>query len=207
MARLAFYIDGFNMYHALDGLAQAHLKWMSAQKLAESFMAEGDQLTKVYFFTAVLTWEREKQARHKEYIAALRATGCEVIESNFAKVRKHCRPMNRYCQRHEEKQTDVAIATTLIEDGLADLYDTAYLVTADSDQIPTAKAFRRLFPQKRLILATPPGRDGEARELGDHAHAVKPIKEGRLRGCTLPYEVTDTHGRVVARVPAPYRRP
>lgn len=207
MARIALYIDGFNLYHSLEKMNKPHLKWVNHWRVGQSYLSPGDTLEKVVFFTAVLTWERAKQARHKLYIEALRAVGCVVVESRFARIRKYCRPMKQYCSRHEEKQTDVAIATAILRDGVGDLYDTAILVTADSDQIPAVDAFKAMFPHKRIILAAPPGHDTEARELGKMVHERKPLTEGRLRGCLLPHEVRDGRGVVRAIRPTSYLPP
>lgn len=156
------------------------------------------------FFTAVPTWDHVKSKRHRNYIDALTARGVKVIESRFRKMKKHCAAMDRYCSRHEEKQTDVAIAVTLMSDAINGHFTRAVLVTADSDQVPLAIAFRDLFPHLRLTLATPPERGGEARELGQMIPDRTPITAGRLRGCLLPRDVFDAEGRKVATQPASY---
>jgi hypothetical protein len=114
--RVGVYIDGFNLYHAIVDLNVSKLKWLNMDALARTFLGEDDELVHVTFFTAVLTWEMEKQQRHKNYIVAQKASGVRVIESNFKKVTKHCRTMDRYCKRHEEKQTDVAFAMAAYSD-------------------------------------------------------------------------------------------
>lgn len=207
MARIALYIDGFNLYHSLEKMNKPHLKWVNHWTLGKSLLSPGDTLERVVFFTAVLTWERAKQERHKVYIEALKAVGCVVVESRFARIRKYCRVMKQYCARHEEKQTDVGIATAILRDGVNDLYDTAVLVTADSDQIPTVEAFKAMFPDKRIILAAPPGHSTEARELGKLVHDRKPLTEGRLRGCLLPHAVKDGSGKIRAIRPTSYLPP
>lgn len=206
MARAAFYIDGFNLYHALERLGKPHLKWLSHKALAASYLRDGDTLELVKFYTAVLTWERQKQERHKLYIAALKASGCEVVESRFARVTKHCRAMQRNCARHEEKQTDVAIATDILADAMEDRFDTAYLVTADSDQVPTLKTFRRLFPKKRIVQISPPGTETGARELGSYAHSRLDMTEGRLRANRLPDKI-QVGPRAFITMPGHYRAP
>jgi uncharacterized LabA/DUF88 family protein len=204
MSRVSLYIDGFNLYHAIDSLNQPRLKWLNLCDLGRSFLAPGDNVADIIFYTAVLTWNREKQARHRNYITALKAIGCVVSESRFAKVKKHCRAFDRYCDRHEEKQTDVAIATDILVHGLEDRYDTCILATADSDQVPTVKSFRKLFPHKRIILAAPPGHETQSRELGDLVHERRPLTVGRLRGCLLPVQVKNAQGKVVVQMPHLY---
>lgn len=204
MAKVSVYIDGFNLYHSIDESGRNDLKWISHKALAESFLAKGDELVRVVFFTAVLTWDHEKQKRHRNFIAAQKALGVEVIESNFKKATRHCKVMNRNCKRHEEKQTDVAIAVNMLEDALADACQRQVLISADSDQVPLFKKIREKKPLMELVLAAPPGRETEARELGALATKRSPLTFGRLATCRLPRNVHDANGNVVARMPALY---
>ena len=80
------YIDGFNLYHAIDSLGDQRLKWLSLRTLSFSFIKPHEVLNHVRYFTAVLTWDKVKQQRHKNYIRAQKAIGVDVIESNFRKL-------------------------------------------------------------------------------------------------------------------------
>jgi uncharacterized LabA/DUF88 family protein len=167
-------------------------------------MKPGERLNRVAFFTAVLTWDKEKQDRHKNYIKALEACGVEVVKSNFRRTKKHCRVMNRYCTRFEEKQTDVAIATMVISDAVRNDCSRVILITADSDQIPLVEALKELCPHVLVTLAAPPERGGEARALGELVDERRPITVERLRACFLPRTVTDDTGKTIAIRPALY---
>lgn len=202
--KLCVYIDGFNLYHAVDELKDNRLKWLNFYSLAKSFERPGEILNSVYFFTAILTWNHEKQQRHKNFIAAQQALGVQVIEANFKKVSKFCHPQNRFCKNHEEKQTDVAIAVTLLEDAFKDDVDRAILITADSDQIPLVRSMKRLFPNKRITLSAPPGRAHMARELGAVVDDRKPLNIGRLHAHRMPRDIYDRRGNKVATMPALY---
>lgn len=204
--RVNVYIDGFNLYHAIVALGDHKLKWINLKELGKSFLRPGETLNRVIFFTAVLTWDMQKQQRHKNYIRAQHAVGVEVVQSNFRKMSRHCRVMDRYCARHEEKQTDVAIAVSLLGDGVRDDYQRAILITADSDQVPLVKQAISMFPGKIITLAAPPERGGEARELGSLLPAKErtPISSARLRACALPRNVYDAGGKLVATMPALY---
>ncbi|HEX6374297.1 MAG TPA: NYN domain-containing protein [Allosphingosinicella sp.] len=202
--KICVYVDGFNLYHAVDELKDNRLKWLNFYSLAKSFEKPGEKLNKVYFFTAVLTWNYDKQQRHRNFIAAQEALGVRVIEANFKKVSKFCHPMNRFCKNHEEKQTDVAIAVTLLEDAMRDEFDRAILVTADSDQMPLVTSVKRLFPDKWITLSAPPGRAHMARELGAVVHDRKPLSVGRLHAHRMPRDIYDQNGNKVASMPALY---
>jgi uncharacterized LabA/DUF88 family protein len=202
--RTSIFVDGFNLYHAIAAQKELELKWLSLNELGRSLLRPNEILVRVVFFTAVLTWDREKQQRHKNYIKAQKAYGVEVIESNFRKISRYCAIMNRNCHRHEEKQTDVAIAVTVLSAAMRDEFDRAILVTADSDQVPLVKELRRSFPTKIITLAAPPSRGGEARELGSAVSDRTPLTVERLRACRLPRNVLDSTGKTVATMPALY---
>jgi hypothetical protein len=48
--------------------------------------------------------------------------------------------------------TQKYIATNLICDALDDKFDTALLITADSDLVPAIEAVKKLKPQKRITV-------------------------------------------------------
>ena len=41
MATVSFYVDGFNLYHAINGLHRPQLKWLNLRELAISFLEKG----------------------------------------------------------------------------------------------------------------------------------------------------------------------
>jgi uncharacterized LabA/DUF88 family protein len=201
--KVRVYIDGFNVYHAIGEMENPSLKWLNHWKLAESLLRPQEVLDEVHFFTAVLTWNADKQKRHVNYIKALKAVGVTVHQANFKKSRKHCREFDRYCNFHEEKQTDVAIAVKLVADALSGDVSRQILMTADSDQIPAAKLVSGL-PDVKLSLVFPPGRAKEARDLGNIITDRIELTAGRLGTAQLPRTVHDAQGKAVAFRPAIY---
>jgi len=204
MNRVRVYIDGFNLYHAIDKLGQPALKWLNIWKLCEQHLRQGEALDRVNFFTAIWPYEQTKQRRHKNYLNALRATGVTVHEGNFKKANRHCYQQDQYCPFREEKQTDVAIAIEMVRDAIAGEAQRLILVTADSDQVPTAKLLATM-PGIAVTLIFPPGRAGEARDLGNHITDRKELTVGQLLTCPLPRTVCDRAGNPVAHMPALYQ--
>ncbi len=47
--RVACYIDGFNLYHAIAALADPLLKWTDLRALAHSYLRDDDVLVRVVF--------------------------------------------------------------------------------------------------------------------------------------------------------------
>ena len=70
MLNVIVYIDGFNLYHAIADLGIQRLKWINLWDLSKSFLREGESLSAVNFYTAVLNWDPEKQKRHQNFIKA-----------------------------------------------------------------------------------------------------------------------------------------
>lgn len=204
MARTFFYVDGFNLYHAINKLGDNRLKWLCLSTLARSFLEKQDTLESVVYFTAVMVWNKDKAQRHREYINALRATGVDVIESKFQTRTKFCNKYSRYCNFKEEKQTDVALALRVAFDVRALSAERVILVTADSDQVPLIDAIRDIDPTCRITIAAPPGRRRNARQLCDLADDHREISAGTLGTCLLPRNVSDDAGKKVAICPASY---
>ena len=91
MRRVIVYVDGFNLYHALDELGDDSLKWLCLRRLAESLIGEHEQLKQVKYFSAYATWMPDAYARHRAYIAALQAEGVKFITGKFKKKYLRCR--------------------------------------------------------------------------------------------------------------------
>jgi len=203
MTLVRVYVDGFNVYHAIEKLGDNRLKWLNYHQLSNSLLRGGETLDAVNFFTAVWKFETRKQKRHQNYIAAQEAYGVRVHKGEFAKPKRWCERHERYCAFREEKQTDVGIAVQMLLDASDGKQQRMILITADSDQIPTAKALAAM-PHISLTLAFPPGRENEARELGDLIPDRFELKPQRLLPHQLPRSVV-VGGRTVATMPSVYR--
>lgn len=127
----ACYIDGFNLYHAIDSLKNERLKWLNLRALAQTMLRPSEYLTHVVYFTAYMNWEPEKHKRHRLYIDALKSVEVECIASNFNKTTKFCKGSQGYCNFKEEKKTDVGIATRILSDCFSGDVDRVILLTAD----------------------------------------------------------------------------
>lgn len=202
--RTACYIDGFNLYHAIEALNQPALKWADLSSLAQSYMREGDVLVRTVFFTALNTWDAPKRSRHVNYISALEAYGVEVSRSKFDKVQKYCHAHQRYCKLREEKQTDVALGVTMLSDCMKLGIQRIILLTADSDQIPAVKAVKEHFAETVIFMVAPPKRLKIARELGAACDGIAELSAARLRQHLLPNEIRDGSGHLIASRPASY---
>jgi hypothetical protein len=154
------YVDGFNLYHAILKFEEPHLKWLNLRKLGESIIdATSDTLGPVTYCTAYYPGDSQKKWRHDEYMAALRVVNVEPIMGHYIHEPWECDHCDHTWEKATEKASDVNLALHLFNDARLDRFQTAYLVTADSDQAATAKMFRNCFPEKRFITVSPPGRN------------------------------------------------
>lgn len=211
--RVAFYVDGFNLYHALDSLNKPHLKWLNLAKLAQLLTKVRDQkVVKIVYCSAFAvhftnTPLHDKVNRHRAYCKALEAKQVICSMGKFAK-RDMSFASSHYkarWKRREEKQTDVRIAISILEDAYEDIYDAAYVVSGDSDLVPCFERVRERFPAKRIITVAPPSRKHND-ELLALAHGNLSIKTSQLEKALFG-RVVVSHGITVARRPNSYKPP
>jgi hypothetical protein len=89
--RVSVYIDGFNLYHALDDLGESHLKWLDLWALSETLIRKNEAVTTVKYFSAYATWMPASYRRHQRYVAALQAQGVQFIEGRFKEKPMQCK--------------------------------------------------------------------------------------------------------------------
>jgi len=86
MNRIAFFIDGFNLFHALDNNHLYHkYKWLDLNKLSNCFVTKKDKIENIYYFTALATWSQSKMKKHKTYLKALELKNIKTIYGEFRK--------------------------------------------------------------------------------------------------------------------------
>jgi NYN domain-containing protein len=165
MPKIVTFVDGFNLYHALDyfeGDADHHkfrkYKWLNLKKLSGMFVFGKDTLEGVLYFTTLATWDAGKTARHRLYIRALENEGVRTIYGEFKRKQKHCHICGGHFWSKEEKQTDINIALALFQYALVDRYDKAIIISGDTDLLAAVKHVRRVFPGKEIGVVIPIGR-------------------------------------------------
>lgn len=123
MNRVAVFVDGFNLYHALNENPAYHkYKWLNLEKFSRCFLTQNDTLVEIFYFTSYVTW------------------------------------------------------------------DTALIVSGDSDLIPAIEAVKKTFPTKQVGIAIPVGRRAE--ELKKVTDFHKKVKQIHLQTCQFDDIVT-----------------
>jgi uncharacterized LabA/DUF88 family protein len=93
----------------------------------------------------------------------------------------------KHYQAHEEKKTDINIAITLLADGVADKFDTALILSGDSDLAPVTTKLKQFCPGKKIGIIVPKGQS--AMHLKLHADFFKTIQTRDLKKSLLPEQV------------------
>ncbi len=193
-------MDGFNLYHALNALKDNRLKWLDLWSLSQSLIRDYQTLEAVKYFSAYATWMPDRMKRHRIYVAALEAQGATPVLGRFKKKFVHCQAQCRQQYvTHEEKETDVNIGVHLMADALRDRFDTALVISADTDIAAAISHTLSEAPEKKILVVAPPGRFGRAR-------AMKPafeITKGKIRNNLLPNTIELSDGTIISK-PAQY---
>lgn len=213
--RVIAYIDGFNLYFGLRESGLRRCYWLNLRVLAESLLRPGQVLVATKYFTARIAGSRsgdtpdrrrfadQKRKRQSDFLEALDTLeDFQRYEGHFLGKDIRCRRCQASWRTHEEKMTDVQIATEMLDDAFDGRFDMALVLSADSDLVPPIRAIRRRFPAKRIVVCFPPDRSSV--ELKKAANASLTIPVDKLDAAQFPDEVTKADGFVLRR-PAHWR--
>ncbi len=195
--RAAFYIDGFNLYHAVDAYQRPYLKWLNLKALGRAIAPKSEVLKRVVWCSAFRPQSKTKLKRHEDYMKALQAQGVVCRMGHFVHAMDKCNACNHTWQLSVEKQGDVNLALSIAADAEDDLFDVCYLITADGDHAATARYLKERFPKKKLVLVTPPGRHHN-RHIERFADACVEIEVRHLEAALLP-QMTKYKKRLLQR--------
>ena len=203
MDRVITYIDGFNLYFGLKSSRLQRYYWLDLQLLSKNLLKPYQQLTYTKYFTSRIANPPDKRTRQNTYLEALATL--PDFSTTYGKY-QHNNHTCPNCGNVEiipsEKMTDVNIAVELLGDAYEDKFDTALLISADSDLITPIEKVRQLFPKKRVISVFPPNR--ASKEITKVATAFFQLGRGVIANSLFPAEVTKADGYVL-KCPAKWR--
>lgn len=203
MKRVIAYIDGFNLYYGLRSKGWRWFYWLNVQEMARRILKPDQMLIITKYFTSIVNHPPDKHRRQAVYLEALSTLeGLEVYYGHYLSDMVTCRRCGHTHQTYHEKMTDVNIAVELMADAFQDRFDVALLVSADSDLVAPIQTVQRLFDQKRIVVAFPPGRSSNA--LKQAAYAYTFVGRNVLSRSVFPDQVTKPDGFVLQR-PATWR--
>jgi hypothetical protein len=211
------YVDGFNLYYGAFGRERAWsssgYKWLDLAALAAHVWPALAPVARVRYFTALVKsppTDAHMAVRQQTYLRALRAVGVDVHLGTFKLRRKNVKlsglppkvppytgnivlSAEAQVGKYDEKGSDVNLATYLIRDAAKGEYDTAIVVSNDSDLVEPLRVARSDFgahvvlinPQKRAVA-----------ELVRAAGGVRDLSLATLVPSQLPPQLADPNGSI-----------
>jgi uncharacterized LabA/DUF88 family protein len=202
--RVACFIDGFNLYHAIHRLKKPHLKWVNLWSLASVFIRPKSQrLENVYYFSAYADWLPDARQRHLRYVRALTAANVTPIMGKFKQKDRKCSKCKYTWLSHEEKETDVNIALNMLNLAYKNQYDRALLISNDSDLAPAICMVRANFPYKQITTVVPPLYK-HSNELIKASSDKAKITIAHLERCLMPENIVDAGRNLIVTCPSEY---
>jgi uncharacterized LabA/DUF88 family protein len=198
MSKTNVYVDGFNLYYG--AVRNTPYRWLDLSTLCHH-MLRGDTIQSIKYFTAIVSgrlYDPQQPQRQQMYLRALRTLpNVSIIFGHF--LTHSCRmvltgsnPAQRvWVDKTEEKGSDVNIAAHLLFDGFRKLFDTAVLITNDSDLIEPVRIVRQ---ELKLNIGILNPHQHHSRVLKSQATFMKRIRQSDLAACQFPSPLKDKHG-------------
>lgn len=200
MTRVISYIDGFNLYFGLRAKGWRKYYWLDLAAMSRALIKPGQKLVHTHYFTARIRDRDYGQSAKRQtlWLDALATRGDITCHfGHYLPKEQKCRICGATWILHEEKMTDVNIATQMLIDAYENRFDLALIVSGDSDLATPVRRIRERFQDKRLIVAFPPARRSAALKKAAHGHLV--IGADKLRQNLLPDKITTPSGYVIQR--------
>jgi uncharacterized LabA/DUF88 family protein len=199
--RVNAYIDGFNLYFGLRQSGWRKYYWLDLPALVTSLLKPDQQLVATHYFTARIKTNGHNAAdakRQSDYIDAL-ATRPNLTThfGQYLQKTRQCKQCGATWPDYEEKMTDVNIAVQLLSDAFDNSFDTAIIVSGDSDLTTPIQRVRQRFPGKRIVVAFPPNR--HSAQLKQVAHGHLTVGEDKLKRSQLSDPVITASGYALQR--------
>ena len=195
------YVDGFNLYYG--AVKSTPYKWLDVSKLCNLLLPTSN-IVKIKYFTARISSRPDdpsKPTRQQIYLRALQTIpNLEILFGSFltknvslplaASTPKNMRFATVI--RTEEKGSDVNLAVHMVNDGYKGSFDSAVMVTNDSDLVEAIRIVRNELGKSVGILNP---QKYPSRILIRHASFIKQIRSGALKASQFPQTLSDSKGK------------
>lgn len=199
--RTYVYVDGFNLYYG--ALRKTKYKWLDLNAMCEALL-KGNQIIRIKYFTAKIIprpGDPQQATRQQFYIRALQTLPMVEIyyghflshPSTMPEADANGKPNGRFVKviKTEEKGSDVNISSHLLTDAFDNVFDTAAVVSNDSDLVTPIGMVRGRF-NKRVGIINPHKKPSLA--LKQQADFIRKVREGVLQSSQFPQTLTDAQG-------------
>ncbi|MEO7862211.1 MAG: NYN domain-containing protein [Nitrospirales bacterium] len=198
MPKTNIYIDGFNLYYGK--LKRTPYKWLDVAKLCQAMLPQ-DTIQSIKFFTAHVSarpHDRHLPVRQQIYFRALKTIpNLTIVYGHFlthsvSMILTDSNPIKRvWVDKTEEKGSDVNLTSHLLHDGFKGLFDTAVIISNDSDLAEPVKIVRQALNLQVGILNP---HETHSKTLQQYASFVKRIRQSHLIASQFPNPMTDQKG-------------
>ena len=204
--RVAVYVDGFNLYYR--GLKGTKFKWLDLGALSREFLRDDEDLVSIKYFTADVSprsGDPTAPSRQEAYLRALRTIPCLSIYKGRFLPKTKTRPLvedpGRFVEVHdtEEKGSDVNLATHLVHDAHRGVFDTALVVSQDTDLCEPMRIVNQELGKTLGVIwleASAPGK--RHRRVSNF---IKHANPSLLRRAQIPDVVIGRGGRKISKLP------
>jgi uncharacterized LabA/DUF88 family protein len=178
-------------------------KWLDFRKVGQALLQPGDTLGEIYYCTADVIsppHDPDQSARQQTYLNALVAhSQVTIIKGQFQVRTKKGVPVDRLnhgglpieVSTHEEKGTDVNIATLLLRDAFLHACDSAIVISNDSD---LALAIETAVQVAGIPVQVISPHLGVTYRLKQAATSNDVLRPRIITACLLPNPVIDITG-------------
>ena len=179
--KVIVYVDGFNFYY---GLKKDH-RWLDVIKFFEKFIKPDQELVCVKYFSARPN-NTDKALRQNAFFQANKDNPkFRLILGKYLRKTITCFNCGYLIQTYEEKESDVRIATQIVNDANNHLCDIAVVVSADSDMIPAIEL--ALQAGTKVFVFFPPFHHSNSLSNISTSRVINLERyESRFRQCLLP---------------------
>ena len=202
--KVIVYVDGFNFYYGLKAISLRDSKWkkfywLDIVSFFQKMLNEKQELVEVNYFSARPHDETAAKRQDLLFSANKLNTKFRLTLGKYLKKDILCKYCNNKIQSYEEKETDVRIATQIINDVYKNRCDISIIVSADSDIIPAVELIRELNPAHKLFVYFPPLRHSVS--LSNCCDGVRKLSDykARFNQSMLPDNVTLLNGTIISR--------
>ena len=168
------YIDGFNLFFGLKNKHWKRYYWLDVNKLSQKILKPSQHLISVKYFTSLVSSTKEdpkKDRRQLNYLEALSTNSlCAIFYGHYLRKTVRCKKCGNTWETHEEKMTDVNIGVEMLNDAYKNQFDTAILISGDSDLMGPIEMVRKQFSEKRIVVAFPPKLVSNQHKKVSHAY-------------------------------------
>jgi len=201
MKRAIAYVDGFNLYFGIRETKKPTLKWLNIQALVQQLLARPSfvrrcgthELVETKYFTSLISRKPAKERRQQTFLEALQTLeDFEIYYGKYSFQPQWCPNCRTHYELPTEKMSDVNLSVELMRDAFQDRFDTALIVSADSDLVPPVQAVKELFPRKIIAVALPPNRrSGHLVSVADYRLKIWERLVGK---CLFPLKIPTDSG-------------